>query len=224
MKKSTKWIFGIVAAIIVISIAFTCGNDTDKKQETTQHQNESRKIEASSIKLKGTHASWFKVEDPVQISLVKTTDKGWEVRAKITFIKTKEIDTKKYQAQLQCCQYIDFIDDFDVELISGQYSEEEFNTLHAKAVGESETITLKPFQWDGMSYEKAKNIYDKLCGVVINGIEFEKVEESTTTTSTSTSTSIFEDDDLKEVKQAADDMKEILEAEAELINALGGLF
>lgn len=224
MKKSTKWIFGIVAAIIVISIASTCGNDTDKKQETTQHQNESRKIEASSIKLKGPHASWFKVEDPVQISLVKTTDKGWEVRAKITFIKTKEIDTKKYQAQLQCCQYIDFIDDFDVELISGQYSEEEFNTLHAKAVGESETITLKPFQWDGMSYEKAKNIYDKLCGVVINGIEFEKVEESTTTTSTSTSTSIFEDDDLKEVKQAADDMKEILEAEAELINALGGLF
>lgn len=223
MKKSTKWIFGIVAAIIVISIASTCGNDTDKKQENTQHQNESRKIEASSIKLKGTHASWFKVEDPVQISLVKTTDKGWEVRAKILFIKTKEIDTKTYQAQLQCCQYIDFIDDFDVELISGQYSEEEFNTLHAKAVGESETITLKPFQWDGMSYEKAKNIYDKLCGVVINGIEFEKVEESTTTTSTSTSTSIFEDDDLKEVKQAADDMKEILEAEAELINALGGL-
>ena len=219
MKKSTKWILGIVAAIIVISIASTCGNDTDKKQENTQHQNESRKIEASSIKLKGTHASWFKVEDPVQISLVKTTDKGWEVRAKITFIKTKEIDTKKYQAQLQCCQNIDFIDDFDVELITGQYSYEEFNTLHAKQVGESETITLKPFQWEGMSYENAKNIYDKLCGVVINGIEFETVEESTTPTSTS----IFEDEDLKEVKKAADDMKEILEAEAELINALGGL-
>lgn len=217
MKKSTKWIIGIVAAIIVLSIASTCGNDTDKKQETTQHQNESRKIEASSLKLKGTHASWFKVENPVQISLIKTTDNGWEVRAKITFIKTKEIDTRKHQAQLQCCQNIDFIDDFDVELISGQYSYEEFNTLHAKSVGESETITLKPFQWEGMSYEKAKNIYDKLCGVVINGIEFEKAEKSTT------STSIFEDEDLKEVEKAAEDMIEILEAEAELLNALGGL-
>ena len=219
MKKSTKWIIGIVAAIIAISIISTCGNNTDKKQETTQHQNESRKIDAASLKLKGTHASWFNVEDSLQISLVETTDKGWEVRAKITFIKTKEIDTKKYQAQLQCCQDIDFTDDFDVELISGQYSYEEFNTLHAKSVGESETITLKPFQWEGMSYEKAKNIYDKLCGVVINGIEFEKAEESTS----STSTSIFEDEELEEVKKAADDMKEILEAEAELINALGGL-
>lgn len=219
MKKSTKWIIGIVAAIIAISIISTCGNNTDKKQETTQHQNESRKIDAASLKLKGTHASWFNVEDSLQISLVETTDKGWEVRAKITFIKTKEIDTKKYQAQLQCCQDIDFTDDFDVELISGQYSYEEFNTLHAKSVGESETITLKPFQWEGMSYEKAKNIYDKLCGVVINGIEFEKAEESTS----STSTSIFEDEELEEVKKAADDMKEILEAEAELINALSGV-
>ena len=219
MKKSTKWIIGIVAAIIAISIISTCGNNTDKKQETTQHQNESRKIDAAFLKLKGTHASWFNVEDSLQISLVETTDKGWEVRAKITFIKTKEIDTKKYQAQLQCCQDIDFTDDFDVELISGQYSYEEFNTLHAKSVGESETITLKPFQWEGMSYEKAKNIYDKLCGVVINGIEFEKAEESTS----STSTSIFEDEELEEVKKAADDMKEILEAEAELINALGGV-
>jgi hypothetical protein len=219
MKKSTKWIIGIVAAIIAISIISTCGNNTDKKQETTQHQNASRKIDAASLKLKGTHASWFNVEDSLQISLVETTDKGWEVRAKITFIKTKEIDTKKYQAQLQCCQDIYFTDDFDVELISGQYSYEEFNTLHAKSVGESETITLKPFQWEGMSYEKAKNIYDKLCGVVINGIEFEKAEESTS----STSTSIFEDEELEEVKKAADDMKEILEAEAELINALGGV-
>lgn len=219
MKKSTKWIIGIVAAIIAISIISTCGNNTDKKQETTQHQNESRKIDAASLKLKGTHASWFNVEDSLQISLVETTDKGWEVRAKITFIKTKEIDTKKYQAQLQCCQDIYFTDDFDVELISGQYSYEEFNTLHAKSVGESETITLKPFQWEGMSYEKAKNIYDKLCGVVINGIEFEKAEESTS----STPTSIFEDEELEEVKKAADDMKEILEAEAELINALGGV-
>jgi hypothetical protein len=219
MKKSTKWIIGIVAAIIAISIISTCGNNTDKKQETTQHQNESRKIDAASLKLKGTHASWFNVEDSLQISLVETTDKGWEVRAKITFIKTKEIDTKKYQAQLQCCQDIYFTDDFDVELISGQYSYEEFNTLHAKSVGESETITLKPFQWEGMSYEKAKNIYDKLCGVVINGIEFEKAEESTS----STSTSIFEDEELEEVKKADDDMKKILEAEAELINALGGV-
>lgn len=183
MKKTTKWIIGIVAAIIVMSIASTCGNDTDKKQDTTQHSNESRKIAASTLKLKGTHASWFKVEEPIQISLVKTNDKGWEVRTKITFIKTKEIDTKKYQAQLQCCQYIDYIDDFEVELITDQYSNEEFNTLLAKSVGDSEAITLKPFQWEGMSYEKAKNIYDKLCGVIINGVEFEKVEKVNKSTS-----------------------------------------
>ena len=219
MKKTTKWIIGIVVAIIVISITSTCGNDSEKKQETTQHQNESRKIDASALKLKGTHASWFKVEEPVQISLVKTNDNGWEVRSKITFIKTKEIDTKKYQAQLRCCQNIDYVDDFEVELISDQYSYQEFNTLLAKSAGESEAITLKPFQWEGMSYEKAKNIYDKLCGIVINGIEFEKVEKATQ----STSSSIFEDDDLKEVKEATEDMMEILEAEAELINALGGL-
>lgn len=218
MKKSTKWIIGIVAAIIVMSIASTCGDDTDKKQETTQHPNESRKIDASTLKLKGTHASWFKVEEPVQISLVKTNDKGWEVRSKITFTKTKDIDTKKYQAQLQCCQYIDYVDDFEVELITGQYSNEEFNTLLAKSVGDSEAITLKPFQWEGMSYEKAKNIYDKLCGVIINGVEFEKVEKAYQSTSSTNTLTTYEEAINSTVKTYEDIIDDAMENYEEVID------
>ena len=49
MKKSTKWIFGIVAAIIVISIASTCGNDTDKKQENTQPQQVTENVNSQNF-------------------------------------------------------------------------------------------------------------------------------------------------------------------------------
>ena len=224
LSKKTKWIIGIIGAVILFSILSTCGGESEPEDTSNQH-NESRQLEASTLKLKGVHASLFKVEGPYQVSLVKTQDKGWEVRCKFTAIKAKDIDPETYQAKLRCCNYIDYIDDFEVELISGQYDYEEFHTLLAKTVGESEEITLKPYQFDYTSYKTAKEIYDKLCGVIINDIELEVVEKDKVAekTQTTTKTSTEENPDLKEVKEAAEDVKEILEAEIELVEALGGL-
>ena len=84
--------------------------------------------------------------------------------------------------------------------------------------GETETsITGQTWSYKSYSYADAKSIYDRVAAVELTGIELEEAEETT-------SSSIFEDEDLEDVKAATEDMMEILEAEAELINALGGLF
>jgi len=223
MSKKMKWVCTIGAAVLLTALLSMCSGGSDKKSSGSDENqsNESRKMEVSTLKLKGPHASLFKVEEPYVLSLVKTPDEGWQVRVKINFVKAKEFDGKRYQPQLHCCRDIAYLDDFDVELQKGQYRYEDFSTLLVKEVGESEEITLKPFSWDKMSYSSAKKIYDGVRNVVIYEMELEPVKQESA--KKKSSSSVFEDDDLKDIKDAAETASKLLEAEKGLLDALGGL-
>lgn len=223
MSKKMKWVCGIGAVVLLAILLSMCGGGSDNKSsDSNENQsNESRKMEVSTLKLKGPHASLFKVEEPYVLSLVKTPDEGWQVRVKINFVKSKDFDSKRYQPVLHCCRDIAYLDDFDVELQKGQYRYEDFSTLLVKEVGESEEITLKPFSWDKMSYSSAKKIYDGVRNVAIYEMELEPIKKDDP--KKKTSNSILEDDDLRDIKDAAETAGKILEAEKGLLDALGGL-
>lgn len=223
MSKKMKWVCGIGAVALLAILLSMCGGGSDNKSSDSDENqsNESRKMEVATLKLKGPHASLFKVEEPYVLSLVKTPDEGWQVRVKINFVKSKDFDSKRYQPVLHCCRDIAYLDDFDVELQKGQYRYEDFSTLLVKEIGESEEITLKPFSWDKMSYSSAKKIYDGVRNVAIYEMELESVKKDDP--KKKTSNSILEDDDLRDIKDAAETASKILEAEKGLLDALGGL-
>lgn len=207
-----------------------CGGGSKSSESEEQHENENREMAVSTLKLKGTHSSLFKVEEPYLLRLVKTPDDGWQVLVKINFIKAKEVDTNAYQTSLQCCHNMAYIDDSDVELMNGQYPYEDFSTLLVKEVGESEEIILKPFSWEKMSYEEAKKIYDAVSTVAIYDMELEEIEkdddEDVSSNASLKSTlkdavdDAMDDDDMKDLKEAAETAGEILKAEKELLDAL----
>ena len=72
-----------------------------------------------------------------------------------------------------------------------------------------------------MSYSSAKKIYDGVRNVVIYEMELEPIKKDEP--QKKSSKSILEDDDLKDVKDAAETASKILEAEKGLLDALGGL-
>ena len=72
-----------------------------------------------------------------------------------------------------------------------------------------------------MSYSSAKKIYDGVRNVVIYEMELEAAQKEETRKKSSQS--IFDDDDLKDVKDAAETASKLLEAEKGLLDALGGL-
>ena len=218
MSKKMKWICGIGAFILIAALLSMCSGSNDKSTASNEPQNESREMAASTLKLKGSHASLFKVEEPYLLRLVQTPDKGWQVRVKINFIKIKEIDTRRYRLNMDCCPEMAYIDDFDVELQQGQLSNDYFNTLCAKEVGEPEELVLQPFSWKPMSYEDAKKIYDATKSVLITDLDLEEI--SSKDVINEATKSIFDDDDVKELKDAAETAGKILEAEKDLLNAL----
>ena len=183
MKKHLLFVATLVCCLFLAA----CG---------PKEENESREMEPSTLKLKGSHASWFKVEKPYLLRLVKTEDKGWQVRVKVSLVKIKKIDTKRYLQELECCPEIAYIDDDDVELQDGQLSSDYFSTLCVKEINESEELVIQPFSWHSMKYAEAKKIYDNLTNVVITDIKFEEIKKST---SSSSSSSIWDDDDLDDI-------------------------
>ncbi len=220
MSKKKKWICGIGAVVIIAVILSMCGGGSDKKSDTSaeQQQNESRQMEPSTIKLKGSHALLFKVEEPYLLRLVKTQDKGWQVRMKVNFVKVKDIDTRRYQLKIKCCPNMAYIDDYDVELQKGQLSNDYFNTLCAKEVGEPEELVIQPFSWDPMSYTDAKKIYDSTRSVMITDMDLEELKKEDIVKKATES--IFDDEELKDVKDAAETAGKLLDAEKKLLDAL----
>lgn len=218
MSKKMKWICGIGALVLVAALCSMCGGSDGKSSDSNeQHQNESREMAATTLKLKGTHASLFKVDEPYRLSLVKTPEDEWQVRLKINFAKAKSFDEKKYQPALESC-HVSFIDDFDVELTTAEYNLKDFNTLLVKEIGESEDISFHTWSYRHLSHADAKKIYDAVCGVVISNIELEELKKEDAVKKTTKS--ILEDDDMKDLKDAAESAEKILEAEKKLLDAL----
>ncbi|MBR6354546.1 MAG: hypothetical protein IKS01_02065, partial [Paludibacteraceae bacterium] len=118
----------------------------------------------------------------------------------------------------KCCPEMAYMDDCDDELQEGQLSSDYFNTLCAQEVGEPEEIILQPFNWDPMSYEAAKKIYDATRYVVITDMDLDAVEKNNALLDATKS--ILEDDDVQELQDAAETAGKLLEAEKELLDAL----
>lgn len=203
--------------IACASLMCACGGKTSSSQQPTD---EAKSLDASTLTMRGKHANLFKVSaDTYKVMLVQAND-GWQVRIKVPLsLKTefKQLkDYKKYERELSSV-YGNLLNVSEVELESLDLDESEWDVLLQEG-GETETsITGQTWSYKSYSYADAKSIYDRVAAVELTGIELEEAEETT-------SSSIFEDEDLEDVKAATEDMMEILEAEAELINALGGLF
>lgn len=69
-----------------------------------------------------------------------------------------------------------------------------------------------------MSHADAKKIYDAVCGVVISNIELKELKKEDAVKKTTKS--ILEDDDMKDLKDAAESAEKILETEKKLLDAL----
>ena len=111
-----------------------------------------------------------------------------------------------------------------MELQSGEYKEEEFSTLLAKKVGETEEITQRPYEYPGLSYDEAKKIYDNTRYVVIREITLEPLtKEEKAKKLGDIVDEALNDDDVKDLKDAAKTAEKVLDAEVEMLKALGGL-
>ena len=203
--------------IACTTLMCACGGKTSSSQQPTD---EAKSLDASTLTMRGKHANLFKVAaDTYKVMLVQTND-GWQIRIKVPLTLKTEFkqlkDYKKYERELSSV-YGNLLNTSEVELESLDLDESEWDVLLQESAETETSITGQTWSYKGFSYEYAKSIYDKVAGVELTGIELEEAEEEEITSS------IFEDEDLKEVKKATEDMMEILEAEAELINALGGL-
>ena len=203
--------------IACATLMCACGGKTSSSQQPTD---EAKSLDASTLTMRGKHANLFKVAaDTYKVMLVQTND-GWQVRIKVPLTLKTEFkqlkDYKKYERELSSV-YGNLLNTSEVELESLDLDESEWDVLLQESAETETSITGQTWSYKGFSHEYAKSIYDKVAGVELTGIELEEAEEEEITSS------IFEDEDLKEVKETAEDMMEILEAEAELINALGGL-
>ena len=204
--------------IACATLMCACGGKTSSSQQPTD---EAKSLDASTLTMRGKHANLFKVAaDTYKVMLVQTND-GWQVRIKVPLTLKTEFkqlkDYKKYERELSSV-YGNLLNTSEVELESLDLDESEWDVLLQESAETETSITGQTWSYKGFSHEYAKSIYDKVAGVELTGIELEEADEEEITSS------IFEDEDLKEVKKATEDMMEILEAEAELINALGGLF
>ena len=74
------------------------------------------------------------------------------------------------------------------------------------------TVSGKTWSYKRFEYEKAKEIFDNTVAVEISGLELVQAKKSN-------SSKLIDD----ETKETIDDMKDILEAEGEMLNALKGL-
>ena len=203
--------------IACASLMCACGGKTSSSQQPTD---EAKSLDASTLTMRGKHANLFKVSaDTYKVMLVQAND-GWQVRIKVPLsLKTefKQLeDYKKYERELSSV-YGNLLNVSEVELESLDLDESEWDVLLQEGAETETSITGQTWSYKSYSYADAKSIYDRVAAVELTGIELEEAEETT-------SSSIFEDKDLEDVKAATEDMMEILEAEAELLNALGGLF
>ncbi len=192
--------------------AVLCACGGSSKPQPTE---ESKTLGASSLVLKGKHAKLFRLaEDSYKVSLVNTND-GWQVMVKMTLANNstyeKVKDKKNYEPELSNV-YGKLLNSSDVEIETLDLDTEDFENLIAEEVDEQAVVSGHTYSYHHFSYEDAKSMYDKIVAVELSGIELEK--------SSMGSDSILDDDDVQELKDAAETAGKILEAEKDLLNAL----
>ena len=201
----------MVCAVVLCA----CGGSS--KPQPTE---ESKTLAASSLVLKGKHAKLFRLaDDSYKVSLVNTND-GWQVLVKMTLANNSTYeqikDKKNYEPELTSV-YGKLLSSSDAEVETLDMDTEDFKNLIAEEVDEQAVVSGHTYSYHHFSYENAKALYDKTEAVELSGIELEKVKKE------GKKSSIFDDDDLQDVKDAAETASKLLEAEKGLLDALGGL-
>jgi len=125
-------------------------------------------------------------------------------------------DKKNYEPELTNV-YGKLLNSSDVEIETLDMDTEDFENLIAEDMDEQAIVSGHTYNYHHFSYEVAKAMYDKTVSVELSGIELEKARKENDKSSVS---SILDDDDLQDVKDAAETAGKILEAEKNLLEAL----
>ena len=207
----------MIVFIACAAMLCACGgsNSQSAGDSKSQPTEEFKKLPASSLVLKGKHAKLFKLaEDTYAVNLVKTDD-SWQVRVKMKMTTQTPFnqikDSKNYEREIKG-PYGQLLNSSEVELESLDMSDGDLDMLLQEDEEETEiALTGRTWSYKHMDYTTAKELFDKTVSVEISGLELEPAEKK--------SSKMIDDD----TQETLDDMKDILEAEGEMINALKGL-
>ncbi len=201
----------MIVLLACAAVICACGGSSPKPTE------ESKSLPASSLVLKGKHAKLFKLaDDSYSVHLVKAGDNDWQVRVKMTIANQTPFnqirDYKNYERDL-VGPFGVLLNSSDVELESLDMNGGDWEDLIQEDDEQAQaTISAKTWSYKKLGYESAKELFDKTVAVQISGIELKPV--------TKKANKLIDD----ETQDAIDDMKELLETEGEMLNALKGLF
>ena len=200
--------------IACISLLCACGGSSSKPTE------ESKTLPASSLSLKGKHAKLFKLSgDTYNVNLVKVAD-SWQVRIKMPIATNTPFEEIKncenFERELKG-PYGSLVNSSDVELESLEMNESDWETL-LQEDDEAELTTIgKTWSYKNMSYETAKEIFDNTVAVEISGLELEPLKKESIKSITE---SLYDDQDMQDIKEAAETAGKLLEAEKSMLDAL----
>ena len=204
----------ILLLITCVSILCACGGSSPKPTE------ESKSLPASSLILKGKHAKLFKpVGDTYNVNLVRVNN-SWQVRVKMTIATNTPFEKIKnsscFERELKG-PYGKLLNSSDVELESLEMNGSDWETLLLEDDEAELTTSGKTWSYKDMSYETAKEIFDNTVAVEISGLELKPLKKESLKSATQ---SIMEDQDIQDLKDAAETAGKLLEAEKDLLDAL----
>ena len=230
--KKLNFIFATSAIVLVSILLFTsCGG--------TEKQEESKSIPAAKIKMSGTHKNMLKIStDSIKIMLV-CTDKGrdeWDVKTIIPMSNEQvwsEISPKSLKGD--GFEYEAKMGNLTASYLDANGLEIDFK-LHptwdvVTSILSSETITTEDVSFgyyllfSGSTYEKAKEVYDKVTNLSIKNIELNKiytVSESSSKKSSSKKSSSY-DYDSDDFDKAVEQAEKALETYEKTLDALDKL-
>jgi hypothetical protein len=145
----------------------------------------------------------------------------WQVRVKMTIASNTPFEkiknSEKFERELEG-PYGKLLNSSDVELESLEMNGSDWETLIQEDEESEMAIGGKTWSYKHMAYERAKEIFDNTAAVEISGLELEPLKEESLIKSATQS--IYNDEDIQDLKDAAETAGKILEAEKDLLNAL----
>lgn len=200
--------------VACVSLLCACGGSSLKPTE------ESKSLPASSLILKGKHAKLFKLAgDTYNVNLVKVND-SWQVRVKMTIATNTPFEEIKnssnFERELKG-PYGKLLNSSDVELESLEMNDSDWETLIQEDEESELSVSGNTWSYKHLEYERAKEIFDNTVAVEISGLELEPLKKESLKSATQ---SIMDDEDVQDLKDAAETAGKLLEAEKELLNAL----
>ena len=200
--------------VACVSLLCACGGSSPKPTE------ESKSLPASSLILKGKHAKLFKLAgDTYNVNLVKVND-SWQVRVKMTIATNTPFENIKnsenFERELKG-PYGKLLNSHDVELESLEMNDSDWEALLQEDEESELAVSGNTWAYKNLEYERAKEIFDNTVAVEISGLELEPLKKESLK---SAAQSIMDDEDVQDLKDAAETAGKLLEAEKELLNAL----